>query len=163
MAEPLKREQPSSSVMTIFRKDAARAAVALPGSHPPVAPPTELISPERPPVHPEARPAAAMEPTGQPADVLRQFQLTASADAALKRVMRTYGEASGLDLNRSEFVRSLVRVLEHAIPQHELSARTIGALRRPKNDPWLLHKRDELEQRLARAIHSALRSAPLLE
>jgi hypothetical protein len=104
-----------------------------------------------------------MAPTGEPAEVARQFQLTASADAALKRVMRAYGESSGLDLNRSEFLRALIRVLEHSIPQHEFAARTIGPLRRPKNDPWLLHERDDLERRLARALHEALRSAPPLE
>jgi len=161
MAEPLKREQPSSSVATIFRKDVALAAVAIPGSHTPLAPPAGPPEPE-PPVRAEPRPAVALAATGEPADVLRQFQLTASADAALKRVMRAYSEATGLDLNRSEFLRSLIRVLEHSIPQHEGVARTVGTLRRAKNDPWLLHKRDEIERRLARAIHEAFRSVPLL-
>jgi len=162
MAEPLKREQPSSSVATIFRKDAARAALAPPGVHTPVAPVTPA-PPEPAPARPEPRPAAGSAPTGEPADVLRQFQLTPSADATLRRVMRTYSEGSGLELNRSEFLRALIAVLEHTIPQHERAARSIEPLRRPKNDPWLLHKRDELERTLARAMQEAFRTAPPME
>lgn len=163
MAEPLRREQPSSSVATLFRKDVARAAVAAPGLHTPVAPPPVEERPPEPVERPQTRPAVAVAPTGEPTNVLRQFQLTATADATLRRVMRAYSDASGLDLNRSEFLRALISVLEHSIPQHERAARSVGSLRRPKNDPWLLHKRDELERRLARALHEAFRAAPPME
>ena len=163
MPEPLKKEQPSSSVATIFRKDVARAAVGAIGAHAPVAPPLEVPEPEPRIARPEPRPAAPTQPTGEPADVMRQFQLTPAADATLRRVMRAYSESSGVDLNRSEFLRAVLHVLEHSIPQHERAARSVGTLRRPKNDPWQLHKRDELERRLARAIQEAFRSAPPME
>jgi len=165
MAEPLKREQPSSSVATIFKTDVARAAIAVPGAHTPVVPAAAEEEPPRPAraPRPEPRPATTSTPTGEPADVLRQFQLTPSADGTLRRVMRAYSEASGLDLNRSEFLRALINVLEHSIPHHERAARAIGPLRRPKNDPWLLHKRDELEHTLAKALQDAFRAAPPME
>lgn len=162
MPEPLRREQPSSSVATLFRKDVARAAVATPSAQPHVPPPADERQSE-PVARPDTRPATAAAPTGEPAAVLRQFQLTDAADNTLRRVMRAYSEASGLDLNRSEFLRALLAVLEHTIPHHDRAARAIGPLRRPKNDPWLLHKRDELERQLARALHAAFRAAPPME
>lgn len=163
MPEELKREQPSSSVATLFRKDVARAAIAPPGAHTPVAPTQQAPQPEAAPARPEPRPMAGTAPTGEPADLLRQFQLTASADAALRRVMRAYSDGCGVELNRSEFIRALFHVLEHTIPQHERAARSVEPLRRPKNDPWLLHKRDELERALARAMQEAFRAAPPME
>jgi len=164
MPEPLKREQPSSSVATIFRKDVARAALSAAPTHAPVVPPiAEAPEPEPRLARPEPRPAAPTQPTGEPADVMRQFQLTPAADATLRRVMRSYSEASGLDLNRSEFLRALIHVLEHSIPHQERAARSVGTLKRPKNDPWLLHKRDELERRLARALQEAFRATPPME
>lgn len=162
MAEPLKREQPSSSVATIFSKGAARAALAPPGAQA-VASPAPPVQQEPAPTRPEPRPTAGTAPTAESADVLRQFQLTPSADATLRRVMRAYSEGSGLDLNRSEFMRALIHVLEHTIPQQERAARSIEPLRRPKNDPWLLHKRDGNERTLARAILEAFRAAPPME
>jgi hypothetical protein len=95
--------------------------------------------------------------------VLRQFQLTPSADATLPRVKRAYSEGSGRDLSRSEFMRALIHVLEHTIPQQERAARSVEPLRRRKNDPWNLHKRAELERTLARAIQEAFRAAPPME
>lgn len=164
MAEPLKREQPSSSVATIFSKEAAQAAVGAPGSHAIVAPAPVLE--ERPqaqppaPVRPDLRRFAEPSATGEPADVLRQFQLTGEADKTLKRVMRIYSEATGVDLNRSEFLRAVLHAVAHSLTQHERAARTIGPLRRPKNDKWLLHKRDELERALASALQDGFRAAP---
>ena len=164
MPEPLKKEQPSSSVATIFRKDVARAALSAAPVHAPVAPPVEEVpAPEPRITRPEPRPAAPTQPTGELANVMRQFQLTPAADATLRRVMRAYSEGSGLDLNRSEFLRAVIHVLEHTIPHQERAARSVGTLKRPKNDPWLLHKRDELERRLARALQEAFRSAPPME
>ena len=164
MPEPLKKEQPSSSVATILLTDVARRAINPERPQAPrPTPAQEIPEPEPRVTRPEPRPAAPTQPTGEPADVMRQFQLTPAADATLRRVMRAYSESSGVDLNRSEFLRAVLHVLEHSIPQHERAARSLGTLRRPKNDPWQLHKRDELERRLARAIQEAFRSAPPME
>jgi hypothetical protein len=46
---------------------------------------------------------------------------------------------------------------------HAREARSIGRLKRPKNDAWLFHKRDELERTIARAFVAAMRAAPAME
>jgi hypothetical protein len=166
MAEILKRQQPSSSVANVLNLDLARAAVDRPGTRPPRATvPTEAAQPpaeERVPVAPEA-PRPSNEPTGEVPSVVRQFQLTPSTDATLRHVIALYSQATGLELNRSEFFRALLRAMEHTIPLHEREAALVGTLKRPKNEPWLFHKRDELETRLARALVAAMRAAGPME
>jgi hypothetical protein len=159
MPEPLTRKQPTSSIATLFSDEAARAALAPPGARVTAAPVIQPYRSESRPEPPRHWPVSTA-PTGEPSGIVRQFQLTATADAALRRVMRVYCEATGIELNRSEFLRALIRVLEHALTQHEHAAATVGPVRRSKNDPWLLHLRDDLERRLAAALHLALRTAP---
>jgi hypothetical protein len=93
---------------------------------------------------------------------MRQFQLTPTADAALKQLIEAYSRATGLQLTRSEFLRAMLCALSEALPFHEREAATIGPLRRAKNEPWLFHKRDELERAIARAFTAAMRAAPSL-
>jgi hypothetical protein len=166
MPEKLKREQASSSVANVLNLQLARAAVDRPGTHPPRSTaPAETPQPaadERGIPAPEP-PRPTNEPSGEVPSVVRQFQLTPSTDATLRRVMSVYSGATGLELNRSEFFRSLLRALEHTLPLHEREAPLVGTLKRPKNEPWLFHKRDELETRLARALVAAMRAAAPME
>ena len=135
MAERLKRIQPTSSIASALNLDAVRAATD-PTSERHLATAvgaTKSSEPEAPtvaPVHrssvvamqtgpwtevpqrqsaPDPRPFGARRPTGERAEVMRQFQLTPSADAALQDVMSAYSRATCLELTRSEFLRSVLR------------------------------------------------------
>ena len=105
---------------------------------------------------------APLEPTGERALVMRQFQLTPSADATLRNVIATYGHATGLELTRSEFLRAVLHALSHTVAFHEREARAIGRLKRPKNEAWLFDRRDELEHAIAKAFTAAMRAAPTM-
>ena len=189
MAEKLQRMQPTSSIANALNLDAVRAAIdptpeparATPvavatGPEPaapaafaaqratvvamPTVPRTQMLQHQ---AAPDQQRYPSREPTGERAAVMRQFQLTPSADATLQRVIATYGQATGLELTRSEFLRAVLHALSHTVGLHEREARTIGRLKRPKNEAWLFNRRDELEQAIARAFVAAMRAAPSLE
>lgn len=161
MAEPLKREQPSSSVRSLLNVDRAKAAMGPPEA-PPARPKPEAAPPE---VLPAAHPTpAAAGPTGEAADIFFQVKLTPQAEKTALRLMRLYGEATGLrELNKSEFIRALLQACENAMQMHEREAVRVGKLKRPRKDPAKFHLRDQNEQRLAAAIAAAMRSAPAME
>lgn len=189
MAEKLKRIQPTSSIANALNLDAVRAATdstaeltvptekalsKLPELSAPIVSPVQRASVVAMPtalprqsyqhqVAPCLQSFASREPTGEPAVVMRQFQLTPSADATLQSLVRTYGQATGLELTRSEFLRAVLRALSSTVSFHEREARTIGRLKRPKNEARLFNKRDELEQTIARAFVAAMRGAPSME
>ncbi len=186
MPKDLKRPQPSSSIANALDNaldiDASRAAMgqpsarqvvstnAAPAATPAGAPTLRLASgggaaalASPAPAATPAAPPLSTAPTGELPTVKRQFQLTASADQVLKRLIDAYSDATGLDITGSEFFRAMLYGMEHTVELHEREARTLGALRRAKNDPWLLHKRDELEKKLAHAFVAAMRAAPTLE
>lgn len=132
MAEKLKRTPPSSSIANALSLDAVRAAIE------PAPPPTassvvplpiaarHVPLPQRPP-SPE-QPPVAREPSGEPASIVRQFQLTPAADAVLKSLLERYSQATGLELTRSEFLRAILRALGPTVDLHEREARGIGPL-----------------------------------
>jgi hypothetical protein len=114
-------------------------------------PPTPLAN-EIPP-----QPVPA-EPPGEPANIHRQFILTRSADETLKKLVRIYSRAGGVDLKGSEVMRAMLIALGHAAPELEREAARIGKLKRPKNDRGNEGLRDRLERRIARAIITGLRA-----
>lgn len=186
MPKDLNRPQPSSSIANALDNaldmEASRAAMGhstvrqvvstntTPAATPVAAPALRLASAagsavlaSPAPAATPAPPALSTAPTGELPTVKRQFQLTASADQILKRLIDAYSDATGLDITGSELFRAMLYGMEHTPELHEREARTLGTLRRAKNDPWLLHKRDELEKKLARAFVAAMRAAPTLE
>jgi len=88
---------------------------------------------------------------------MRQFQLTPTTDAILKQVMAAYSAAVGFELHASEFIRAVLYALAPTIKLHEREARRLGHLRRPKNEAWLFHRRDEIERAIAGAFTDAMR------
>lgn len=188
MAERLKRIQPTSSIANALNLDAVRAAIdptpeaawtsaaAMALHHPDgaapavatvqrasaVAMPTALQA-QMLQRQPDRDPHPSGEPTGERAVVMRQFQLTPSADATLQEVIAAYSKATGLELTRSEFLRAVLRALSPAVGFHEREARTIGHLKRPKNEARLFNRRDELEHAIAKAFTAAMRAAPTME
>src|ERR1044071_10095147 len=94
MPKPLDKPQPTSSVANMLDLGVGAAALAKPPRRESV-PPTPVAN-EIPP-----QPVAA-EPPGEPANIHRQFILTRSADETLKKLVRIYSRAGGVDLKRSE-------------------------------------------------------------
>jgi hypothetical protein len=181
MAEKLKRTQPTSSIANALNLEAVRAATgpAQVTARPSVGAQTDdLAAAPRPsvvtfpgsgssPVPRHVAPAepkvyAPREPTGEPPSIVRQIQLTPSADATLEKVIGVYSRATGLQLSKSEFVRAVLHALAPTVDLHAREAANIGPLRRPKNEACLFHKRDELERAIARAFTIAMRAAPAM-
>lgn len=100
----------------------------------------------------------SVEPPGESANIHRQFILTRSADETLKKLVRIYSRAGGVDLKSSEVMRAVLIALEHAAPELEREATRIGKLKRPKNDRGNEGLRDRLERRIARAIIAGLKT-----
>jgi hypothetical protein len=94
---------------------------------------------------------------------MRQFQLTPTADATLRAVIDAYSQGTGIELTRSEFLRAVLQALAPALEFHQREGRGLGPLKRSKNEPWLLHKRDELERMIARAFTAAMRASPAMK
>lgn len=155
MPKPLDKPQPTSSVANMLDLGVGAAALAKPPRRESV-PPTPVAN-EIPP-----QPVAA-EPPGELANIHRQFILTRSADETLKKLVRIYSRAGGVDLKSSEVVRAVLTALEHAAPELEREAARIGKLKRPKNDRGNEGLRDRLERRIARAIIAGLRATTLPE
>lgn len=150
MPKPLDKPQPTSSVANMLDLGVGAAALAKPPRREHV-PPTSVAN-DIPP-----QPVQA-EPPGEPANIHRQFILTRSADDTLKKLVRIYSRAGGVDLKSSEMMRAVLVALEHAAPELEREAARIGRLKRPKNDRGNEGLRDRLERRIARAIIAGLRA-----
>jgi hypothetical protein len=144
MPKPLDKPQPTSSVANMLDLGVGAAALAKPSRRENV-PPTPVTND----IPPQPTPA---EPAGEPANIHRQFILTRSADETLKKLVRIYSRAGGVDLKSSEVMRAVLIALEHAAPELEREAARIGRLKRPKNDRGNEGLRDRLERRIARAI-----------
>ena len=150
MPKPLDKPQPTSSVANMLDLGVGAAALAKPPrrENVPPTPVTNELSPQPAPV----------EPAGEPANIHRQFILTRSADETLKKLVRIYSRAGGVDLKSSELMRAVLIALEHAAPELEREAARIGRLKRPKNERGNEGLRDRLERRIARAIIAGARA-----
>jgi hypothetical protein len=151
MPKPLDKPQPSSSVANMLDLGVGAAALAAPSRREHV-PPTPVAND----IPPQPTPA---DPAGEPANIHRQFILTRSADETLKKLVRIYSRAGGVDLKSSEVMRAVLIALEHAAPELERQATRTGRLKRPKNDRGNEGLRDRLERRIARAIIAGVRAS----
>ena len=59
----------------------------------------------------------------------------------------------------SELIRAMLIALGGAVELHAPEARSLGRLRRSRNDAWLSHKRGELEFTIAKAFTAATRAS----
>src|ERR687894_299696 len=155
MPKPLDKPQPSSSVANMLDLGVGAAALAKPTRRENV-PPTPVAND----IPPQPAPA---EPAGEPANIHRQFILTRSADETLKKLVRIYSRAGGVDLKSSEVMRAVLIALGHAAPELEREAARIGRLKRPKNERGNEGLRDRLERRIARAIVAGMKTTTTLE
>ncbi|MBU0716952.1 MAG: hypothetical protein KJ749_01780 [Planctomycetes bacterium] len=109
------------------------------------------------------KPAAADEPTGEPANIPRQFGLTKTADDALRQLVGLYSDAVGFDLTNSEAFRGVLHAVEHAMPMLKREAKFIGKHKRVKNSKGNEAFRDELERKIGKAFVAGMRAASEME
>ena len=141
MAKPLTSAVPSSAVARLLEPGVARAAlVEAPGGAP------------KPP-----------EPTGETPDIKREFILTQTADDALGHLTALYSKATSTNVTNSHFLRAVLKVLAHAMPEVEKQAWQTGKLRRPSNARGNEAEREEYERRLAVSLLAGLRACRPLE
>src|SRR3954451_13965310 len=154
MAKPLTIIPPTSSVAKLLDPGIGAAALR------PVGPPAGG------PVHGRAgvqegpaAPPRPVAPTGEPADIKREFTLTRSADGTLNELLALLQRQTGSRLHSSHLMRALLRAFQHALPEIEREAAALGTLKRPRNASGQEAERDEFEARIAAALLAGLRSS----
>jgi|GEM_PF-2200488 len=158
MPVPLTKPQATSSVANMLERGVGAHVLAKPEA---MTPPNRTT-----PVHTvtisERANQNEIRPSGEVPDIPRQFTLTAKTDRILKRLVRTYSEATGMDLKHSELLRAILIAADHAMPEIVREAQGIGPLRRPKNDRGREAEREELERRIAKAFLAGMRAAGMI-
>ena len=94
--------------------------------------------------------------------IKREFMLTPLADDSLHNAVRVLSRATGASLSNSHFLRVVLKIVEHAMPEIEREASRLGKLKRPSNARENQPEREEFEQKIAEALATALHSCPPL-
>src|SRR4051812_18619383 len=110
MPKPLSKPQPSSSVANLLDPGVGKAATGNVAAFP------------RVPDRPHAGLPSQAEPTGEPANIKREFVLTASADEVLKELVSLYEKATGTNLTNSHLLRAVLTALSQALPEFRKEA-----------------------------------------
>ena len=159
MPKPLVKTQPTSSVAGMLEPGIGAQAMSKPIERRLNILPTPIAE-QVPPVSGErVIIAAPMEKE----NILRQFGLTADSDRILKKIVSVYSDATSLDLKNSEFLRSFLIAVEHALPELEREAQAIGRLKRPKNDRDKKGIQQQMERQIAKAIVAGMRAVATLD
>lgn len=95
---------------------------------------------------------------GDVPNIKREFILTRGADDTLQDAVRILSRATGANLTNSHFLRAVLKTVQLAMPELEREAAKLGKLKRPSNARGNEVEREEYEERLAEALHSALQS-----
>src|SRR4051812_14359581 len=114
MAKPLWKPQPTSSVAGLLEPGVGAAAIGH----------VQAASPAAP-----ARGREPTEETGEPANIKREFVLTASTDRALRELVSVFERATGTTITNSHLLRAVLRVTAHALPEIERQAAGLGPLK----------------------------------
>jgi hypothetical protein len=162
MPKPLNKPQPTSSVANLLEPGVAAAALAPTGTLSPTAPRNSPIPNEGQIVGSDQAVAAGV-PTGELANITRQFILTSSTDETLKRLLAVYSRASGANLTNSHVLRAILKAVSHAMPELEREATRLRALKRPSNARGKEALREEFEKKLATAFVAGMRAAAVYE
>lgn len=155
MPKELTRKQPSSSLANVLAEASVGPAIASPGLHAPKPSEHKIVGVIQPP----EKPAPTGEPTGEPANIHRQFGLTKTADQTLRELIELYSTAVGFDLTNAEVFRGVLHGIKHAMPMLKREARHIGKQKRFKNSKGNEALRDQLEQKVGRAFVAGMRAA----
>ena len=92
--------------------------------------------------------------------IKREFMLTPLADDSLHNAVRVLSRATGASLSNSHFLRVMLKIVEHAMPEIEREASRLGKLKRPGNARESQAEREEFEHKIAEAVAAALQSCP---
>jgi hypothetical protein len=162
MPKPLTKPQPTSSVAKLLEPGVAAAALA------PVGAPSHTTQTNGSvPALGQADAGNLMVvtgvPTGEIANITRQFILTPTTDETLKRLITIYNRASGANLTNSHVLRAILKGVAHAMPELEREAARLRALKRPSNARGKEALREEFEQKLAAAFIAGMRAAAVYE
>lgn len=158
MAKPLTVPQPTSSVANLLESGVAAAALRPVPSGMPADGHAGMRAVPHPGPH-VGRPV----PTGEPANLKREFVLTPTADDTLNQLLTVFGRGTVSKLTNSHVLRAVLHAVRHAMPELEKQAARLGPLRRPSNARGNEAERDELEKKLAACLVAGMRACPLLE
>jgi hypothetical protein len=159
MPKPLNKPQPTSSVAKLLEPGVAAAALA-PVESTSNNTSTVTIAGLAQPIDRSEIMTARM-PTGELANITRQFILTLTTDETLKRLVTLYSNASGSELTNSHVLRAILKGVAHAMPELEREASRLQRLKRPSNARGKEYLREEFERRIAAAFVAGMRAAAL--
>ena len=160
MPKELKAKQPSSSIAHLLDPDAVEFATEATREKPtPGSVAGTMALPEIPPPAREVH----LEPTGEPANIFRQFKLTATADATFKHLVQAYSEASGRDLSKTEVFRAILHAIEHAMPALVREAKHLDVQPRYARVRGHEMHRDRVERSIGQAFVAGMRAAAAME
>ena len=162
MPKPLNKPQPTSSVANLLEPGVAAAALAPTGTLSPTTPQNGPL-PNQGRIVGSDQAVTAGVPTGEFANITRQFILTPSTDEILKRLIVVYNRASGANLTNSHLLRAILKAVAHAMPELEREATRLRALKRPSNARGKEALREDFEQKLAAAFVAGMRAAAVYE
>jgi hypothetical protein len=159
MSKPLVRPQRSSSVAGILDPGIGARALEKPADQIVSILPTPIERPHTTPIfeRPVAKTTAPIE------TINRQFILTKNSDKILKEIVSIYGEATGLEIKHSEWLRSVLIAVAHALPELKREASAIGKLKRPKNEKSNREIQEIMERKIAKAFVAGMRAVSSLE
>ena len=155
MAKPLSALPPSSSVAKLLEPGIGAAAIRTFVPAPTGTPAGGEAGVRIPLQAPDPGPQAV--PTGEAADVKREFTLTRSSDATLDELVAIYQRTTGCKLHASHVMRAVLRALGEALPEIEREAIALGPLRRPSNATGKESERDAFEARIAASLRAGMR------
>lgn len=173
MAKPLKQRPPTSSVAGMLDPTIGNRIAAVKPTFQP-SQPTRWFEPQRPDTgasepsgvpdacsQPEPRAAfyGTTVPSVATAMIARQFSLTPQADRTVRLLIDAIARGSGLELNQSELLRSLLLVAEQALDSLPIAAVGVGMLRRPQNHRDRQGEQARLELEIAKILRNAMRAA----
>ncbi|MFO0838336.1 MAG: hypothetical protein U1D55_07380 [Phycisphaerae bacterium] len=148
MVRTLQEPAPTSSVARLLDTNAAERAVQA-------LQPTAHISGRA------GEQRTCTEPTQSvcPKPIKREISLTPVADAALERLLHIFRQATGARLTASHVARATFMAMQHAAPEIERVARSIGPTALPSNAPAYEAIRKRFEDRIVQAIVAGMRAA----
>ena len=159
MPKELKAQQPTSSIAHLLDPNSMAAATEAGRAKPtPGTVAGTMATPEIPPP-----PEIHLEPTGEPANIPRQFQLTRTADKTFKRLVQEYSDAVAVELSNAEVFRAVLHAVHHAMPMLIREAKQLEPQRRFQKSRGHEAHRDRLERMISQAFVAGMRAAAAME
>ncbi len=156
MAKALREPPPSSSVARLLDKEAAARAVATPRS-------AETPQAQAPKTVTVNFPAPTTAPSGEPANLKREFVFSPSTDQTFTRLVDLYRRSTSTRLSSSHVLRAILKGIAHSMDSLDREARRIGPLKLPGNARGREGERERFEERIAEAFVAGVRAAPALD